>query len=96
MFADDLLQFVEALVEQMLNVKVILDFFCAAFGQKVSSVKIVIFFSRNVQDFERIEIGQVGGFHATDSLDKNLGGPLLMGGLHGIIFITSFLVFRST
>lgn len=49
-FADDVLLFAEASVEQILLIKHILDLFCRASGQKVSKEKTQIFFSQNVDN----------------------------------------------
>ncbi|PKI46826.1 hypothetical protein CRG98_032764 [Punica granatum] len=48
MFADDLLLFSEASMEQVQVIKNVLDAFCAALGQKANSAKSLLFFSRNV------------------------------------------------
>jgi len=50
MFADDVILFGEASVEQARIVNTCLQEFCAASGQKVSSQKSNIFFSPNTND----------------------------------------------
>lgn len=76
-FADDVLLFAEANVEQILLMKNILDLFCRSSGQKVSEEKTHIFFSSNVDSRRRQEICNASSFQITDDLGKYLGVPIL-------------------
>jgi hypothetical protein len=76
MFADDLLLFGEANIEQMNCVMSILNEFCYLSGQKVSIEKTSIMFSKNVKREARDRLQQVSGFRVTPSLGKYLGVPL--------------------
>lgn len=76
-FADDVLLFAEASVEQITLMKNILDLFCRSLGQKVSEEKSRIFFSPNVPDILRQEICSASGFQVTSDIGKYLGVPIL-------------------
>lgn len=71
-FADGIFLFAEATLEQAYFIKEILDVFCAHSGQKVSSSKLVVFFSKNVSS-------RLLGFNITFDLGKYLGHPLIHG-----------------
>jgi len=76
-FADDLLLFAEASLEQINYINIIMDFFCRSSGQKVSKEKTRIFFSKNVPWQLRHQICDVAGFQSMEDLGKYLGVPLL-------------------
>lgn len=76
-FADDLLLFAEASVDQINIISFILDIFCQSSGQRVSKDKTRIYFSGNVPRQLREEICYTSGFQVTDDLGKYLGVPLL-------------------
>lgn len=76
-FADDVLLFAEAGVEQILLMKKILDLFCRASGQKVSEEKSRIFFSSNVNSNLKLQICDCSGFQVTNDLGKYLGVPII-------------------
>lgn len=77
MFADDLVLFSDASMEQAHVVNMCLDLFCQSSGQKVSNAKTRIFFSRNVHWNVRTQISDALGFQRTDDLGKYLGVPLI-------------------
>ncbi|PKI56643.1 hypothetical protein CRG98_022955 [Punica granatum] len=79
MFADDLLLFSKASLEQVQVIKNVLDALCAALGQKVNTAKSLLFFSRNVSSDLRAQIMQASGFVAAPSLRRYLGVPLIVG-----------------
>lgn len=76
-FADDVLFFAEAGMEQILLMKKILDLFCRSSGQKVSEEKTRIFFSNNVNGGLKQQICDVSRFQVTNDLGKYLGVPIL-------------------
>lgn len=76
-FADDMLLFAEASVDQMNKIHQCLDEFCAASGQRVSVAKTKIFFSKNVSSALAENISRNSGFMVTKDLGKYLGVPLL-------------------
>lgn len=53
-----------------------MDSFCEISGQKISGEKSRVFFSPNVDQNTRIELGDVLGFRSTPSLGKYLGFPI--------------------
>lgn len=76
-FADDLILFAEASVNQIRVIRKVLERFCTASGQKVSLEKSKIFFSSNVSlDLEKL-ISDESGIKATRDLGKYLGMPVL-------------------
>lgn len=78
-FADDLILFCEASVQQAEIMMQCLNRFCAASGSKVSTAKSRIFFSRNT-DFEtREEISGSMRMEETDDLGAYLGVPTING-----------------
>ncbi|GMI65822.1 hypothetical protein like AT3G24255 [Hibiscus trionum] len=76
-FADDLVLFAEASMEQMLTIKATLDLFCECSGHKVSVSKTTIYFSKNCDVEERVALANCGGFELVDDLGMYLGVPLL-------------------
>ena len=79
MFADDLLLYAEASLEQLSVIQGALHTFCEAAGQKVNPSKTMLYFSRNVPGDVRLEIQRAAGFKASNDLRKYLGVPLLHG-----------------
>lgn len=76
-FADDVLPFAEASVDQIMLLKSILDLFCRCLGEKVSEDKTHIFFSKNVTKQLRMQNCRESGFKETSDLGKYLGVPIL-------------------
>nr|XP_025664883.1 uncharacterized protein LOC112763420 [Arachis hypogaea] len=76
-FADDIILFAEANVDQANIINKCLEAFCKSSGQKVSKDKTRVFFSRNVGHNVRTEISNVMQFTRTDDLRKYLGVPIL-------------------
>nr|KYP69874.1 Retrovirus-related Pol polyprotein LINE-1 [Cajanus cajan] len=74
-FADDLILFSEASMNQAEIIRDCLDRFCASSGQKVSLEKTKIFFSKNVAHTVRDDISSGLGFQRTNNLGKYLGIP---------------------
>jgi hypothetical protein len=77
MFADDLILFAEANVDQMNVVLNIIDQFCQLSGQKVSQEKTSIMFSKNVCPRVKEALVMMSGFTEATSLGKYLGVPLV-------------------
>lgn len=75
-FADDLILFAEADMEQAGVIKATLDDFCDASGEKVSAAKSHIFFSPNVHHTRATELSDFLGFRRTSNLGKYLGMPI--------------------
>ncbi|CAN0877256.1 LINE-1 retrotransposable element ORF2 protein [Linum grandiflorum] len=78
-FADDLVLFGNATIDQCLAIKDCLDRFCEASGQVVSNEKSRIFFSKNVSPSLRRSICNSLTFHETHDLGRYLGVPILHG-----------------
>lgn len=76
-FADDLILFAEASVEQIGVIRRVLERFCKASGQKVSLEKSKIFFSSNVSRELGKLISDASGIQSTRELGKYLGMPIL-------------------
>jgi hypothetical protein len=79
LFADDLLLFAEASIEQAHCVMHCLDLFCQASGQKINSQKTQIFFSKNVDNQLRDDILLHIGFSHVNSFGRYLGANLTTG-----------------
>lgn len=75
-FADDIILFAEANMEQARVIILILNSFCASSGQKVSQDKTKNFFSKNVGWESRVNISNEMDFHMTGDLGKYLGVPI--------------------
>lgn len=75
LFADDLLLFAEASIEQAYCVMHCLDMFCQASGKKLNNQKTQIFFSKNVDNL-RDDILHHTGFSHVNSLGKYLGANI--------------------
>ncbi|CAN1127155.1 Putative ribonuclease H protein At1g65750 [Linum perenne] len=78
-FADDLVLFGEASVEQARVISDILDRFCGASGQSVSKNKSRIYFSKNTPRSVKLEVVNLLGIAATPDLGRYLGVPILHG-----------------
>ncbi|XP_025679132.1 uncharacterized protein [Arachis hypogaea] len=76
-FADDLILFAEADVQQAKIINKVLEEFCKSSGKKVNNEKTRIFFSNNVGHTIREEISNSLNFSRTDDLGKYLGVPIL-------------------
>ncbi|QHO04624.1 LINE-1 retrotransposable element ORF2 protein [Arachis hypogaea] len=85
-FADDLILFAEANMNQASVIKRCLNTFCESSGQTVSQEKTRIFFSSNVGGPIREEISDALGFARTDNLRKYLGVPLHHNKVSGSTF----------
>ncbi|CAJ2634326.1 unnamed protein product [Trifolium pratense] len=79
LFADDLLLFAEASIEQAHCVMHCLDQFCQASGQRINNQKTQIFFSKNVDQQLKGDILQHTGFTQVDSLGKYLEANIAPG-----------------
>ncbi|XP_038687586.1 uncharacterized protein LOC119986972 [Tripterygium wilfordii] len=78
-FADDMVLFAEASVDQIKVVMECLNFFCASSGQRVSFQKSSIYVSKNVDQGVASDISRLSGIPLTDNLGKYLGTPSIHG-----------------
>lgn len=78
-FADDMLLFTEANLQQMEYVREVLGYFCHFSGAKVSKEKSNIVFSSNVPRPVGSEISNLVGFRVANSLGTYLGIPFVEG-----------------
>jgi hypothetical protein len=78
-FADDGLIFCKANSVEWRRLTRILEKYEVASGQKLNKEKTSIFFRRNTSPEKRMEITQLSGLQATESYDKYLGLPTLVG-----------------
>ncbi|KAA3475230.1 Retrovirus-related Pol polyprotein LINE-1 [Gossypium australe] len=76
-FADDLVIFCKAQIDQAHFLESIISLFCEISGHKISVKKSNIFFSKNTEDETRNQIRQLFGFQEVQNLGKYLGVPLL-------------------
>ena len=76
-FANDIILFAKASIDQVRVIKGVLDLFCSSSGQKVNQNKSCVFFSKNVCLARHQELSDLLGFHLTSNLRKYLGVPLL-------------------
>ncbi|KAH9798495.1 reverse transcriptase domain-containing protein [Citrus sinensis] len=76
-FADDLLLFAEASLDQASIIDAVLENFCRNSEAKVNKLKTKVFFSKNVQTRDAKLIGDALGFSATKDLGCYLGMPLI-------------------
>ena len=79
MFADDIILFAEASVEQMLVVQRCLEDFYLVSSQKVSLEKSRVLFSRNVSESVCNQVCEAGGIIRTTNIGSNLGFPTWNG-----------------
>lgn len=75
-FADDLIFFSEATMEQAQIIQHTLHQFCQSSGQKVKNDKTRVFFSKNVTRLLTKDICEVMGFQQTNDLGKYMGVPI--------------------
>nr|KYP50870.1 Putative ribonuclease H protein At1g65750 family [Cajanus cajan] len=75
-FADDLILFSEASLEQAEIIKTCLELFCTSSGMKVNHDKTRVHFSKNVGWVVKNETSDTLGFQRTDNLGKYLGVQL--------------------
>lgn len=78
-FADNLLLFAEASVDQMRIILNYLNIFCEASGQKVNPQKTSILFSKNVTGQEAAQIAGYRGFSISENLGRYLGAHIFSG-----------------
>lgn len=90
MFADDLLLFSEASIEQLDCIQSCLDYFCRMLGQKVSVAKTRIIFSKNVQPDLRNRIANRSGYAIAQNLGRTLALSLYLAEL-ALILLTTLL-----
>ncbi|KAA3478765.1 Retrovirus-related Pol polyprotein LINE-1 [Gossypium australe] len=76
-FADDLVIFCKAQMDQARFLENIVSLFCEISGHKISVRKSNIFFSKNTEDETRNQISQLFGFQEVQNLGNYLGVPLL-------------------
>ncbi|KAA3453051.1 Retrovirus-related Pol polyprotein LINE-1 [Gossypium australe] len=76
-FADDLVIFCKAQIDQARLLKSILSLFCETSGHKISTRKSNIFYSNNTEVETLNQISQLFGFQEVQNLGKYLGVPLL-------------------
>ena len=75
-FADDLIIFAEARLDQVQVINECLSNFCAASGQKVNTSKTRVFFSHNINHNIKSQLSQSLGFDMSTDLGRYLGVPL--------------------
>ena len=75
LFANNLILFIKASVNQAEIVKTCLNVFCVAFAQRVSKEKTWVFFFRNLNHNYVKEINSHMGLFITHDLGKHLGIP---------------------
>ncbi|KAA3476669.1 LINE-1 reverse transcriptase isogeny [Gossypium australe] len=76
-FADDLVIFYKAHIDQARLLKSILDQFCDVLGHKISTRKSNIYFSKGIVDSDREQIVNLFGFQEVQNLGFYLGVLLL-------------------
>ena len=72
LFADDLLFFAKADIQNNLAMREVLDDFCSILGQSISEAKSRVYFSPNVSRELREELGDIIEFASTPTLGKCL------------------------
>ena len=95
LFADDLLLFAEASIEQAHCIMHCLDLFCKASGQKTNSQKTKIYFSKNVDQQLKEDILQHTGYKHVNNMGRYLGVTSVQVELLGESFITSLTKFKT-
>ncbi|XP_073051702.1 uncharacterized protein [Primulina eburnea] len=75
LFADDMLLFAEASIDQLHIIMECLNKFCTSSGQRVNFQKSHIFFSRNVSATVANDISSTSGIPLTTDLGRYLGVP---------------------
>jgi len=79
MFADDVVLFGEASIEQAQVIENCLTEFCTWSGQKVNTQKSSIYFSPNTNEAMMVQICTVMGYSRTDDFSIYLGVPTING-----------------
>lgn len=79
-FADDLILFAEATIEQASYIKTGLDEFCSASSQRISFAKSLLFVSPNIQRQSSEELGRLLGIPFSNKLGTYLGHRLIHKG----------------
>ena len=79
-FADDLVLFAKANMENCLVIREVLDDFCSQSGQTISEAKSRVFFAPNVDRSDREALSDILGFQSTPNLGKYLGFPIKHNG----------------
>ena len=77
-FADDLIIFAEARLDQVQVIKDCLNAFGGASAQKVNVGKTRVFFSRNINHNIKSQLSHSLGFNMSADLGRYLGVPLIM------------------
>ena len=80
-FADDLVLFVKASLDQVDIISKVLDNFCLSSGHRISKEKTTVFFSRNTDNHVAQQIGDGFGFKITTDMGKYLGVPIIHAGV---------------
>ena len=75
-FADDLVLFAKANMENCLVIREVLDEFCSQSRQTISEAKSRVFFSPNVDQSDREALSDILGFQSTPNLGKYLSFPI--------------------
>lgn len=88
-FADDIILFAEASVDQVMVIQDCLHRLCQASGQKISLSKSCIYFSKNMQDLEKTQISTTLGMTETTDLGMYLGMPTLTSRVTVLLFLIS-------
>ncbi|XP_019200262.1 PREDICTED: uncharacterized protein LOC109193892 [Ipomoea nil] len=84
-FADDMVLFSEATIDQVNVIMRCLDLFCEASGQKVSFAKSSVYFSSNTNEMLAQEISNALHMMKTTDLSRYLGVPAIHGRVtHGL------------
>lgn len=78
-FADDLILFAEANLDQVEVINNVLSLFCQASGQRVNADKTRVFFSSNINHNRATQLSEELGFTRTSGLGKYLGAPIHHG-----------------
>lgn len=85
-FADDMVLFSEASLEQIEVIKNCLDLFCNISGQKVNYEKSSIFFSTGVDENTAVAITKKSCIPRTENLGRYLGVPSMHGRMKNRLF----------
>ena len=78
-FADDLILFAKAYLDQVAIISKVLDIFYLSSGHRISKEKTTLFFSKNTDPHMASQIGDSFGFTVTTDIGKYLGVPLIHG-----------------
>ena len=78
-FANDLFIFAQADEENIENIKACLDTYSNWFGQKVNFLKLVIIFSKKVNQGVRPQLANYLGIQRSNRKEKYLGIPMASG-----------------